>query len=39
LLRGVPDDEVAVGNATEGLVMCGIVAPTATPVVTVSPAA
>src|SRR3972149_5620754 len=37
LLRGVPDDEVAVGNATEGLVMCGIVTPTATPVVTASP--
>jgi tetratricopeptide (TPR) repeat protein len=34
LLRGVPDDEVAVGNATEGLVMCGIVTPTATPAVT-----
>jgi tetratricopeptide (TPR) repeat protein len=34
LLRGVPDDEVAVGNATEGLVICGIVTPTATPVVT-----
>lgn len=32
LLRGVPDDEVAVANATEGLVMCGIVTPTATPV-------
>jgi tetratricopeptide (TPR) repeat protein len=31
LLRGVPDDEVAVANATEGLVRCGIVAPTATP--------
>jgi tetratricopeptide (TPR) repeat protein len=31
LLRGVPDDEVAVANATEGLVMCGIVTPTATP--------
>ena len=31
LLRGVPDDEVAVANATEGLVRCGIVTPTATP--------
>lgn len=37
LLRGVPDDEVAVGNATEGLVMCGIITPTATPVVTATP--
>jgi tetratricopeptide (TPR) repeat protein len=34
LLRGVPDDEVAVANATEGLVRCGIVTPTATPVAT-----
>jgi tetratricopeptide (TPR) repeat protein len=34
LLRGVPDDEVAVANATEGLVRCGIVTPTATPVPT-----
>jgi len=31
LLRGVPDDEIAVGNATEGLVICGEVEPTATP--------
>ena len=31
LLRGVPDDEIAVANATEGLVRCGIVTPTATP--------
>jgi tetratricopeptide (TPR) repeat protein len=31
LLRGVPDDEIAVANATEGLVICGIVEPTATP--------
>ena len=38
LLRGVPEDEVAVGNATEGLVMCGIVTPTATPAATAVPA-
>jgi tetratricopeptide (TPR) repeat protein len=31
LLRGVPDDEIAVANATQGLVICGIVEPTATP--------
>ena len=31
LLRGVPDDEIAVGNATEGLVICGEVEPTVTP--------
>jgi tetratricopeptide (TPR) repeat protein len=37
LLRGVPDDEVAVANATEGLVMCGIVTPTATPPVSENP--
>jgi tetratricopeptide (TPR) repeat protein len=31
LLRGVPDDEIAVANATEGLVICGEVEPTSTP--------
>ncbi|HET7010213.1 MAG TPA: tetratricopeptide repeat protein [Anaerolineales bacterium] len=31
LLLGVPDDEIAVANATEGLVICGIVEPTPTP--------
>lgn len=31
LLRGVPDDEIAVANATEGLVICGVIEPTATP--------
>ncbi|HMK07400.1 MAG TPA: tetratricopeptide repeat protein [Anaerolineales bacterium] len=38
LLRGVPDDDVAVANATEGLVMCGIVTPTSTPAPTSAPA-
>jgi tetratricopeptide (TPR) repeat protein len=31
LLRGVPDDEIAVANATEGLVICGRIEPTVTP--------
>ncbi|HSH13309.1 MAG TPA: tetratricopeptide repeat protein, partial [Desulfurivibrionaceae bacterium] len=31
LLRGVPDDEIAVANATEGLILCGVVQPTPTP--------
>jgi len=31
LLRGVPADEIAVGNATEGLVICGVIQPTPTP--------
>jgi tetratricopeptide (TPR) repeat protein len=37
LLRGVPDDEIAVANATEGLILCGIVQPTPTPAVTPTP--
>lgn len=37
LLRGVPDDEIAVANATQGMVLCGIVQPTPTPVVTETP--
>ena len=37
LLRGVPDDEIAVVNATEGLVLCGAVQPTPTPAVTATP--
>jgi tetratricopeptide (TPR) repeat protein len=31
LLRAVPDDEIAVTNATEGLVLCGVIEPTPTP--------
>jgi tetratricopeptide (TPR) repeat protein len=31
LLRGVPADEIAVANATEGLVICGVIEPTPTP--------
>jgi tetratricopeptide (TPR) repeat protein len=31
LLRGVPEDEIAVANATEGMVICGVIEPTATP--------
>jgi tetratricopeptide (TPR) repeat protein len=31
LLRGVPADEIAVANATEGLVICGVIQPTPTP--------
>jgi tetratricopeptide (TPR) repeat protein len=34
LLRGLPDDEIAVANATEGLILCGVVEPTVTPAVT-----
>jgi tetratricopeptide (TPR) repeat protein len=34
LLRGVPGDEIAVTNATEGLVLCGALQPTPTPAVT-----
>jgi tetratricopeptide (TPR) repeat protein len=37
LLRGVPDDEIAVANATEGLILCGVVEPTPTPRVTPTP--
>ncbi len=37
LLRGVPDDEIAVANATEGLILCGSLQPTATPAVTATP--
>lgn len=39
LLRGVPDDEIAVANATEGLILCGVVEPTPTPRVTATPGA
>ena len=31
VLAGIPDDELAVGNATEGLVVCKEISPTATP--------
>lgn len=31
LLRGVPADEIAVANATEGLVICDVIQPTPTP--------
>jgi tetratricopeptide (TPR) repeat protein len=37
LLRAVPDDEIAVTNATEGLVLCGVIEPTPTPRPTSAP--
>jgi tetratricopeptide (TPR) repeat protein len=37
LLRGVPGDEIAVTNATEGMVLCGALQPTPTPAVTSTP--
>jgi tetratricopeptide (TPR) repeat protein len=38
LIRGVPDDEIAQANALEGLVVCGQLQATPTPVVTQAPA-
>jgi tetratricopeptide (TPR) repeat protein len=38
LLRGVPDDEIAQANSIEGLVVCGVIEPTATPRPTTTPA-
>jgi hypothetical protein len=37
LLVAVPQDEIAVVNSTEGLVLCGEIEPTPTPRVTPSP--
>ncbi len=37
LLRGVPDDPIAVENATAGLTLCGSTPPTPTPAVTATP--